>query len=664
VSKIPPPPIRNALIALVLALLVAAGMSTTATSAAKPVIDSFSPTSGPVGTVVSILGTDLGETTQVAFHGNVPAAFSVVSDGELTAAVPPGAVTGRIKVTTLSGTAASGASFQVTYPVPVVTSVSPLTGPVGGVVTISGIDLAGATAVTFSAGVSAAFEVVSNGQLTAIVPPSAVSGRIRVITPGGIGASGTRFRVALPPSIVSVSPSTGMVGTRVEVFGGNLRGALQVRFGVTNASFTVVSDTQVVTTVPAGATSSYLTVATPGGLATNPSVFAVVHLRTVSFHRPSPLVVTGRVTVIDGFTMCEQGAGLEIQRNVSGHWRLIARGETNRDGSYRSRLPVATGPFRIKVARSISPTGDVCALAISGHGPHPGSPPPVPPPSPPPSSRMIWGIFSSPRDGRSPQQVIRQLELEIGRNFGGERIYTGMDSNLPTELDRELASKGQVIYHNFSSWIHRGSRKVCIPWADIASGTQDAWLITQARNIRAWGYPIFLTFTHEPTIDNPVHPQCGSPEEYRAAFDHVVHVFDMQGATNATWVWTLTAATFSGASGGPTAWEPSHYDVVGVDGYNHARRWRSPDEIFQSAQDFAALRNKPLLVGEIGCEELPGDPNGKADWIAQAAALFRSWHDVRAIMWTNSGGGGFFWLDSSPQALAAFAAARREASVA
>jgi hypothetical protein len=275
---------------------------------------------------------------------------------------------------------------------------------------------------------------------------------------------------------------------------------------------------------------------------------------------------------------------------------------------------------------------------------------------------MIWGIFSSPRDGRSPQQVIRQLELEIGRNFGGERIYTGMDSNLPTELDRELASKGQVVYHNFSSWIHRGDRKVCIPWVDIASGTRDAWLITQARNIRAWGYPIFLTFTHEPTIDNPVHPQCGSAQEYRAAFDHVVHVFDMQGATNATWVWTLTAATFSGANGGPTAWEPSQYDVIGVDGYNHARRWRSPDEIFQSAQDFAISRNKPLLVGEIGCEELPGDPNGKADWIAQAAALFRSWHDVRAIMWTNSGGGGFFWLDSSPQALAAFAAARHHRS--
>lgn len=661
-SKIPPPPIRNALVALFAALLVAMGISTAARSATNPVIDSFSPTSGPIGTVVDILGTDLGGTTQVAFHGNVSAAFSVVSDGELTAVVPPGAVTGRIKVTTSSGTAASVASFQVTYPVPVVTSISPLTGPVGSVVTISGIDLAGATAVTFSAGVSATFAMVSDGQLTAIVPPTAVSGRIRVITPGGSAASGAPFRVALPPSIVSVSPSSGMVGTRVEVFGGNLRGALQVRFGVTTAPFTVVSDTQLVVTVPAGATSSYLSVATPGGLATNPSAFAVVHLRTVSFHRPSPLVVTGRVTAIDGFTMCEQGAPLEILRNVSGHWRLIVRGVTNRNGSYRSLLPVATGPFRIRVARSVSPTGDVCALAISGQGPHPGSPSPVPPPSPPPSSRMIWGIFSSPRDGHSPQRVIQQLELEIGRDFGGERIYTAMDSNLPTELDRELASRGQVIYHNFSSWIHRGARKVCIPWADIASGTQDAWLITQARNIRAWGYPIFLTFSHEPTVENAAHPQCGSPEEYRAAFDHVVHVFDMQGATNATWVWTLTAATFSGANGGPTAWEPSHYDVVGVDGYNHARRWRSPDEIFQPAQDFAASRHKPLLVGEIGCEELPGSPNGKADWITQTAALFRSWHDVRAIMWTNSGGGGDFWLDSSPQALTAFAVARRNAS--
>ena len=641
-------------------------MSTAAMSAAKPVIDSFTPTSGPIGTTVTIFGTDLGETTQVTFRDNVAAAFSVVSDSQLTAVVPPGAVKGRIKVTTPSATAASDGAFKVVYPVPVVTSISPAAGPVGSVVTISGVDLAGATAVIFSAGVATAFSVVSSGQITAIVPSGAVSGRIRVITPGGTGASATRFRVALPPSIVSVSPSSGIVGAMVEVFGENLRGALQLRFGVTDAPYTVVSDTHVLTTVPATATSSYVSVATLGGLATNANVFTVVHLRKVSFHRASPLVATGRVTAIDGFSMCEQGMQIEVQRRVSGRWRLIARGVTRRDGSYRSHLPVSTGPFRTRVARSVTPTSDVCALAISGQGPHPGPPPPGPPPSPPPSGRTVWGIFSSPRNGRSSQEVIRRLELEIGRTFGGQRIYRGMDSDLPNELDRKLANQGQAIYQNFSSWVHRGDRKICIPWADIASGKRDTWLITQARNIRAWGYPIFLTFTHEPTVDNAVHPRCGSPEEYRAAFDHVVHVFTVQGATNVSWVWTLTASTFGGANGGPIAWEPSHYDIVGVDGYNHAQRWRSPDEIFQSAQDFAALRQKPLLIGEIGSEELSGDPYAKADWITRAAALFRSWHDVRAIMWTNSGGkgGDGFWLDSSPQALAAFADARRRVPIA
>ena len=104
--------------------------------------------------------------------------------------------------------------------------------------------------------------------------------------------------------------------------------------------------------------------------------------------------------------------------------------------------------------------------------------------------------------------------------------------------------------------------------------------------------------------------------------------------------------------------EPSSYDIVGVDGYNHVHRWRSPAEIFQSAEDFAVSRGKPLLIGEIGCEEQPGDPSAKAGWIRQAASLFRSWPDVRAIMWSNTGGGGGdFWLDSSPQALAAFTAA-------
>jgi len=77
-----------------------------------PTIDSFTPTSGPVGASVDILGTSLTWTSSVTFNG-APASFTVESDSELHATVPGGATTGPISVTTASGTATSASSFTV-----------------------------------------------------------------------------------------------------------------------------------------------------------------------------------------------------------------------------------------------------------------------------------------------------------------------------------------------------------------------------------------------------------------------------------------------------------------------------------------------------------------------------------------------------------------------
>jgi uncharacterized repeat protein (TIGR03803 family) len=70
------------------------------------------PTTGKAGTSVLILGTDLTGTTAVSFNG-AAAKFTVVSATEITAAVPTGATTGNITVTTPSGTLVSNVVFRV-----------------------------------------------------------------------------------------------------------------------------------------------------------------------------------------------------------------------------------------------------------------------------------------------------------------------------------------------------------------------------------------------------------------------------------------------------------------------------------------------------------------------------------------------------------------------
>jgi len=71
------------------------------------------PASDKVGKPVKILGTNLLGATSVAFNGKA-AAFTVVSNTEISTKVPTGATTGKVKVITPGGTLLSNVSFRVT----------------------------------------------------------------------------------------------------------------------------------------------------------------------------------------------------------------------------------------------------------------------------------------------------------------------------------------------------------------------------------------------------------------------------------------------------------------------------------------------------------------------------------------------------------------------
>ena len=82
-------------------------------SDSMPTISSFSPTSGAVGTSVTITGTDFTGATSVTFNGLSATTFNVISSTKITATVPAGATTGPIKVTTPVGSATSTSDFTV-----------------------------------------------------------------------------------------------------------------------------------------------------------------------------------------------------------------------------------------------------------------------------------------------------------------------------------------------------------------------------------------------------------------------------------------------------------------------------------------------------------------------------------------------------------------------
>jgi uncharacterized repeat protein (TIGR03803 family) len=80
-----------------------------------PEITSFSPTSGPVGTSVTITGNSFTGTTKVTFGGVAATSYKAISDTQVDALVPAGAATGTIAVTTAGGTGTSAGKFTVTH---------------------------------------------------------------------------------------------------------------------------------------------------------------------------------------------------------------------------------------------------------------------------------------------------------------------------------------------------------------------------------------------------------------------------------------------------------------------------------------------------------------------------------------------------------------------
>jgi hypothetical protein len=109
-------------------LVISAAVSVLITPSAwavAPNITSFTPASGPVGTVVTITGTDFTGASEVDFTAGASGKFSVDGSGtHITATVPLGSTTGAISVTVSGETGTSATNFTVKAKVVGTTSLS------------------------------------------------------------------------------------------------------------------------------------------------------------------------------------------------------------------------------------------------------------------------------------------------------------------------------------------------------------------------------------------------------------------------------------------------------------------------------------------------------------------------------------------------------------
>ena len=176
-------------------------VSITRETASNVSIIEFTPDKGPVGTSVTIYGTGFSLTpiqNSVSFNG-VAATVTAASATQLIVAVPSGATTGPITITTPNGSAVSSTSFEV-FQALSITGFTPTIGTPGTAVQITGTDfdpIAANNQLKFNITTAVASSATPT-TIDTTVPSGATSGHISVTTGAGTAVSTADFFV--PPS--------------------------------------------------------------------------------------------------------------------------------------------------------------------------------------------------------------------------------------------------------------------------------------------------------------------------------------------------------------------------------------------------------------------------------------------------------------------------------
>ncbi len=177
---------------------------------------------------------------------------------------------GNTVVVGAAGPSSNKGEAYVFGPAPVVTSISPTSGPAAGgtTVTIAGTAFTGATGVKFGATAAGSFTVNSATQITATSPAGTGVVDVTVTTPGGTSpnSSADQFTYAAC-TVTGVTPASGLAvgGTTVTIAGTGFTGATAVKFrGTAATTFTVNSATEITATSPPGTGVVDVTVVTPG----------------------------------------------------------------------------------------------------------------------------------------------------------------------------------------------------------------------------------------------------------------------------------------------------------------------------------------------------------------------------------------------------------------
>jgi Zn-dependent metalloprotease len=378
-----------------------------------PLISSFAPAYGPVGSVVTLTGSNFTGSLEVRFNGVLATSFNVASGSSLTATVPAGAGTGPITVRNAVGLGQSLSDFRVvpvppndlctTPGLPVLSCGATLSGttlgatrggdpsgtctePIdaaggvfyrfvgtGGSVTINtcGVGTTYDSKLFVFRGTCGNYQCVggdddgcgSAGSGSTVTFNSTAGTAYLVYVTGWSDREGDFVVSAscmVPPVITSFAPGSGPVGTAVAVRGQGFTGTTEVTFnGALAPAFTVLSDTALTVTVPGGASTGPLRLSTPVGAALSSTPFAVT---APDLTVNTPLQLPGgsfhNVTILS-----DGNLGLTAPLTVTGTLRVAEGGQL----SLNCQPIGGPGSFVLEAGASLLGICDPAGLTLTGN---------------------------------------------------------------------------------------------------------------------------------------------------------------------------------------------------------------------------------------------------------------------------------------------------------